>query len=160
MANEPKPPEGRRWLTNEIVWDGEDWCHPADRLDMHFLATTRRPANWSNALRYSRAIEALCPHCAVKDAEIATWKEAHDDRVDQYRELEVERDAKDLEIERLKAEHAQAIQQARMEVLAMCIAAIRGEARDCEECSDDAMRDAFAAKWPEVGAGEKEAERD
>ena len=156
MASEPKPPEGRRWLTIETVRPGEDWCHPADRPDLYFLATTQRPANWSKDVRYSRAIEPTCPHCAAKDAEITQWKEAHDDRVDQYRELEVERDAKDLEIERLKAEHAVAIQQARREVLEL----VRREfAKTTGVVTEMRIEQAFAAKWPEVVGGEKEAKR-
>ena len=57
MANEPKPPEGRRWLTIETVRPGDDWGHSARRPDLHFWATTPRPANWSKYLRYSRAVE-------------------------------------------------------------------------------------------------------
>ena len=114
-----------------------------------------------------------CPHCVAKDAEITQWKEAHDDRVDQYRELEVERDAKDLEIERLKAEHAQAIQQARREVLEVaCMAVcewcapesglcpavgVGGEewghtvpaSEDIDPCNASDIRAAFATKWKE-----------
>ena len=161
MANEPKPQQGTAWC----CVCGMDH---SNFQGLHSFAGA--PSLSSLAYR-----PETCPHCVAKDAEITQWKEAHDDRVDQYREMEVERDAKDQEIERLKAGHAQAIQQARREVLeVLCSRACQGCADGIEvslpgkpfacwnhakasdgkggtHCKAERWRQAFYALWPEVG---------
>jgi len=56
MASEPKPPEGRRWLTGEAVRFG-DWAHPVTDPSFHWAARFPVHSNWNDRFLYSRAIE-------------------------------------------------------------------------------------------------------